>query len=239
MPQPISTQAAYQSWIAWYHTRPSAPADADGPRFRQLLSAADGDLYFVKGLDDASPQVRELSKRALMRSLTLYSYTELMKRLSSLDAEVRQQAQQILAALAILQTGDPGIAVAQAENVCRSPTGYDSNGWRPVEPSQLGLSFHWGVPFGGLMRVALANPPLDEQKRAEWLELYLYPDVFELMSLVTPNLEPPSLFGGSRFDDIRHRRRLLAQATAPRIEQKISAQAAKIARPNCSIFSLG
>ena len=107
-PAPLSSAAAYQSWTAWYHNQPSRLADSSGPRYRQLLTAADGSSYFLQGLGDSSPQIRELSKQALTQlSANTAVYFELYDcLLHGRDRDVRWQVDDILQSAEASQAGD-------------------------------------------------------------------------------------------------------------------------------------
>jgi hypothetical protein len=164
--KPVTSAAAYQSWLAWYHARPAATADAGGARFRQLLAAADGDLYFLKGLDDTSPQVRELSQRGLIEAPTNRSRRTIAKRASSPNEQVRRQALAILAATNhSADDGSWAVATDTAEaaetSAADSPSGFWL-GTRRHEPASIGATPFTSVAHGAaLARYEAGTAPDD------------------------------------------------------------------------------
>ncbi len=221
-PTPITTQAAYESWLAWYHARPSAPADANGPRYRQLLAEPDGGRYFLRGLDDASRQIRELSKRGLI-SAPIDDHDidfELWKRLGSRDERVRRQSEEILNARADRLFPDPAVDVDLALNGC-GPDGYVYSTSTLQEYPRLETSFNWTIPFGGLLRVALASRPLDGSQPSYCWEDGLDPDILDLVVAIR-NLEycPGCAPCEPWQDEIQHLKRMLAQAESRQASQR-------------------
>src|SRR5262249_53376499 len=116
---PLTTQQAYESWTAWYRLHAEAKADDQGPRYRQLLAAADGDQYFLKGLDSPSRQVVELSKQGLTQSFSDDTMVALFERSIDPRTEVASVAREVLSAIVMKESPVGGFVlkhgVARAE----------------------------------------------------------------------------------------------------------------------------
>ncbi len=153
--RPLTTAEAYQSWTAWYRLDGSRPADPNGPRYRQLLDAADGADFFVQGLTDASPQVRELSKQALLQlpldECVGFALSEL--RMHTRDKQVEQAITEVF----------PRTPLGQfiAQRAAREPgTDTDAAILRSAKDA-------WQIPFGGLVRLALREECSAREEAAE------------------------------------------------------------------------
>ena len=164
----LTTAEAYQSWTAWYRLDGSRPADPNGPRYRQLLAAADGGQFFVEGLTNPSPQVRELSKQALLKLPTDGSILSL---LTDLYLHTRDhQVEQAIAEIFPHPRMDDMVASGAANDA-------DSDTDAALLRS---ASDRWQIPFGGLVRLALGGGTGVESRPEEvqtWIGCYYLDDL--------------------------------------------------------------